>query len=75
MDDFDSAQSTSLDAFKNALRNIIGEDVANTLDAGSDHPFSCTCKKCWEWWRLMGPDEDGNYGPFGKELPEVYQGE
>ena len=36
----------------------------------SDHPYTCTCAQCAEWWRTIGPDEDGLYGPFGKTLPE-----
>lgn len=44
-----------------------------SLDAGSNHPFTCRCETCRKWWVLCGPenedeaDEPGyvpKYGPF-----------
>lgn len=37
------------------------------LDAGSSHKSNCRCETCRRWWELVGPDEDGNYGPFSAE--------
>lgn len=45
-------------------------ELKSTLDIGSDHPFGCTCPVCAEWWKTMGPDEDGRFGPFGTVLPD-----
>jgi len=48
------------------------EEVSSLLDVGSSHPASCRCDVCKEWWKEVGPDEDG-YGPFTKE--EIEGGE
>ena len=31
------------------------------------HPYTCRCEKCRMWWKVMGPEEDGSYGPFTRE--------
>jgi hypothetical protein len=31
----------------------IPKEEQAALDAGSDHPYSCTCGTCREWWRLI----------------------
>ena len=36
----------------------------------SDHDFYCRCSQCREWWRQVGPEEDGTFGPFSRE--EIY---
>jgi len=33
----------------------------------SDHPGRCRCALCKKWWKTVGADEDGYYGPFTKE--------
>ena len=40
-----------------------------TLDliTASDHPYNCICEQCKSWWVQVGPDEDGDYGPFSSE--------
>lgn len=35
------------------------------IDA-SNHPYSCRCDKCRDWWKAVGPDR-ASYGPFTKE--------
>lgn len=57
------ALQTFLDAF--ASNTEISPDFVES----SDHPYSCTCDKCREWWREMGPEDDGTFGPFGETLP------
>lgn len=48
------------------------EELAR-FDAASNHPYSCRCELCKEWWKACGPEmeddetEDG-YGPFGDSL-------
>ncbi len=37
------------------------------LDTGMDHPHGCRCETCWEWWLLVGPNVNGEYGPFTVE--------
>jgi len=36
----------------------------------ADHSYGCTCACdiCREYWRIVGPEEDGLFGPFGKSL-------
>jgi hypothetical protein len=46
-----------------ALRNGVSLEV---MDA-SDHDFYCRCPKCKEWWRAVGPEDDGTFGPFTSE--------
>jgi len=41
-------------------------DISPEFQQSSNHPYSCKCASCADWWRKMGPDEDG-YGPFTKE--------
>lgn len=55
-------------ANKDKLAKALGippEEQA-VLDSGGDHPFTCTCETCRNWWKLMGPDGD-TYGPFKPE--------
>lgn len=54
-----------LDEIAAALR--IPKVSQEVLDAGSNHPYSCRCETCWRWWKLMGPSDDGGYGPFTEE--------
>lgn len=41
------------------------------LDEGSDHPYTCRCPTCLQWWVAMGAanpgDGDDDFGPFTKE--------
>jgi hypothetical protein len=56
----------NLDQVANAV--ILPPEEKIVLDEGSDHPHSCRCDTCKQWWKLMGPDPDNNmYGPFTKE--------
>jgi len=66
-------RSKRLQAFLDALveRGGISEGFADS----TDHPYSCTCDQCREWWRKMGPEEDGQYGPFGTSLDEPGEAE
>lgn len=44
------------------------------IEAG-DHPITCRCVKCLEWWATM-PDEDPEHpscGPFTVQEVEAYQ--
>ena len=52
--------------------NVLAEKLGlspqerDVLLEASEHPGSCTCDLCREWWLKMGPDPDTNeYGPFG----------
>lgn len=56
---------------KNQLAEIldISKRDQEILDAGSDHAYKCRCRKCLQWWVLMGPDggKAGKYGPFTRD--------
>lgn len=45
------------------------------LDVGSNHPYTCKCSVCLEWWLQMGPEDDGtpegSYGPSTKAEIDV----
>ena len=60
---------------RNELAKIlqISKNEQSILDEGSNHPGSCRCETCRQWWKLMGTDypEEGSYGPFTKEEIEV----
>lgn len=53
----------------------IPKEKQAALDVGSNHPFTCRCSTCRDWWKLMGPEnapeveegEEPEYGPFTKE--------
>lgn len=44
--------------------------------AAGDHPYTCRCQKCLDWWASMGPDgepdESGAFGPFSRGEIEDY---
>ena len=46
-------------------------DISNDFEEASNHAYTCRCKKCWQWWKDMGPEYDEadnpHYGPFTKE--------
>ena len=51
------------------LDNVAKEwEIPESFNESSDHPYSCRCDGCREWWKRIGPDpEDNSYGPFTKE--------
>ena len=61
-------QGGSLERLKEELGKTIPPDERKILDEGGSHPGDCLCDICRQYWKLLGPDEDGNFGPFGKEL-------
>lgn len=74
-------QSSNLSDVLAALRaqmEEIGVDV-DAIEEGSNHPYTCRCDTCRQWWRNIGPeldlDGDGNevrtYGPFKAEEIEI----
>lgn len=30
------------------------------FDEASNHPYECKCEICKEWWKLMGPEREGD---------------
>lgn len=56
---------TSLEDFQAYLRQFVSSDFAEA----SNHPYTCTCPICREWWKIMGTDEEG-YGPFGNSMEQ-----
>lgn len=51
-----------------SVQAMTAEQGAMLID-GVDHPYSCTCDTCREFWRMVGPDEKtGMYGPLGYTL-------
>lgn len=54
---------------QNPIVRALAQAVGPHFVEASDHPYSCTCEKCRQWWKGMGKDPDtDSYGPFGKEL-------
>lgn len=53
--------------FIGLLEEGMTEKEKVVLGEGSEHPFHCKCTMCREWWMMMGPEEDGSYGPFNRE--------
>lgn len=52
----------SLDYVRENLRKSLelqGFDT-NALDQGSNHPYECKCKVCWQWWKMMGLGDEEN---------------
>ena len=42
--------------------------IDDSFIEASDHPYTCGCSKCKNWWVDMGPDPDtGRCGPFTLE--------
>lgn len=52
---------------RNPVIRAMAKSVGADFVVASDHPYTCTCDLCREWWRKVGP-EDGLYGPFGESL-------
>ncbi len=58
----------AIDPIKLAADLGIEPKKRDALLIGSEHPYSCRCDTCKEWWKLMGPDpEDGKCGSFTME--------
>lgn len=55
-------------ALQELLQKMVDDfEINQAIIDASDHPGHCRCDKCREWWASLGPDEDGNYGPFSQE--------
>lgn len=62
-------RAPTLQEFIDALESMIPGGVSDAVKEGNLHKPECTCDKCREWWKFVGPDPDtGEYGPFGKEI-------
>lgn len=46
--------------FMSGLAQLVGEDFREA----TEHSGSCRCEKCLKWWVTIGPDDNGQYGPF-----------
>lgn len=67
-----AALQNFLDAF--AQNSGMTYEEKRVLDIGGSHQGSCTCDTCRKYWALMGPDEEGKYGPWTlEELEEELQ--
>lgn len=53
-----------MEEWREILKDRLG--ISNDFAEATNHPYTCRCDKCREWWRKMGPDDDG-YGPFTEE--------
>lgn len=42
-------------------------EAAHAFDSASDHDYYCRCEQCKSWWRQVGPEENGTFGPFTSE--------
>jgi hypothetical protein len=63
-------RAPALQAFLDAFAAQAGIK-ADFIEA-SDHPGSCACAICFDWWVEMGNDEEG-YGPFDPAIAKAEQ--
>lgn len=56
---------------QNFIAGVFTDLIESDFMEASNHPGSCRCDICLEWWVQMGPDEDSqgepSFGPFTKE--------
>lgn len=57
----------TIEEFADSLAKDLTQGEREILEVASDHPFSCRCQTCFQWWILCHLEEDGEYGPFTKE--------
>ena len=58
----------SLTVLKERMREELQRvTISADFVVASDHDFYCRCEKCKDWWRQVGPEEDGTFGPFTRE--------
>lgn|GEM_PF-2222466 len=60
------------DELGSAITQEHGAAALAALEVASDHPYTCRCRVCLQWWAHCGPeweDEDvpAGYGPFTKD--------
>ena len=66
-------RAPAIQTFLDRLIETVPGITVEFADA-SDHPYTCRCHICRNWWLSMGPDPDTNkFGPFGTELQEEYE--
>jgi len=61
-------RSDRMQAFVESLKQTL--NVSNDFVELSDHPYSCRCEKCLQWWVSMGPEDLGHgwgFGPFTEQ--------
>lgn len=65
-----------LRAFVNALADALG--IPMSFRQATNHPYTCTCIQCLDWWATVGPEDDpdapGSFGPFSRDIVEIYCG-
>jgi hypothetical protein len=64
----DSERSPAMQSFVDNMRETLG--ISDEFAAASEHPYTCRCDICKQWWIDMGPedpDEEPSYGPFTVE--------
>jgi hypothetical protein len=61
-------EAQGLTPFLRFLRQqAINADVPERVLDATSHGFFCRCDDCKEWWRAVGPEENGTFGPFTSE--------
>ena len=63
-------RAPALQAFISQFKTAVG--ISDAFANACDHPFTCRCAACLEWWATMGADENDIYGPFTKTEIEAY---
>lgn len=48
--------------FMTGLSKLVGDDFREA----TEHPGTCRCELCLQWWATISPNDDGKYGPFTK---------
>lgn len=65
-------------ALLNELAKALPEEKRTAIVEGSNHPYTCCCDICLQWWVAMGPEplDDGiwGFGPFTWEEFEAAGG-
>ncbi len=65
-------RASGLQKFLDLMAYDLG--ISQGFVEASDHPYTCKCEKCKEWWKKMGPNSGTDaYGPFTAE--EIEEGE
>lgn len=58
----------AIDPIRLAADLGVEPEEQDILLTGSEHPYTCRCDTCREWWKMMGPDPDtGRCGGFTME--------
>ena len=56
---------SELSPWKKSLKEAL--NISDDFAEASDHPITCRCEICQDWWRTMWDDDDYYDCPFTRE--------